>query len=75
MGSIFKTPKINYAPASEDETEEQKAVRERNEASAREEEDRLRREREAFTRGLRGSRALLTAGQTGFSMPTTLGGR
>lgn len=83
MGRIFSAPKIS-APEPSPETQE--ALRRSNQASAelerrnREETqrsaERARRDREAFARGLRGRRSLFSAaGELGFQLPSTLGGR
>ena len=82
MGSLFRAPKIPaYAPSpaiqqsAVQATQAQETLSAQNEADALAEEERKRREREAFAAGLRGSRALLTAGGAGFSLPSTFGGR
>lgn len=82
MGSIFRAPKIRVAPASAETQaadaqarQAQQDLAARNEAAARTAEEQARLEREAFAAGLRGSRALLSGSQAGFSLPATLGGR
>lgn len=84
MGSMFSAPKVKApatttTPAQQQATVQATQARQAAEADAAaikaEEERKAKAERDAFARGLRGQRSLLSgAGEAGFQLPSRLGG-
>ena len=85
MGSIFGSPKVKTPAATAATPAQQARAAEITQATQEAEADaastkaaderKARADREAFARGLRGQRSLLSgAGEAGFKLPSTLGG-